>query len=228
MSHYIEYDREVVSTSMASMRESVIESLTANEGFQSHITNMDLHFALQNGGDNNVICSVSNTVRRRWELVTINKNTHALLTTAVTKIIPHCISGALRVRGKRIKASSYVGLLENATRDSKCIHPWLAANAFYNVEVTKAGLDVLEDFAFGELCLDWIGQFNCFIPDDTGERIVIGTPNTKAEAAAIFAVIYTLADSWERSIDISGPTIIESSLVSAFEIPKLTHLKVMD
>ena len=97
MSHYIEFDREVVSTSMASMSESVIASLTVNEGFQSHISNMDLHFALQNGGDNNVICSVSNAVRRHWALTTVSKNPKGLLVSSVNQTLGHCVSGALRV-----------------------------------------------------------------------------------------------------------------------------------
>ncbi|QHJ14055.1 hypothetical protein FX988_04337 (plasmid) [Paraglaciecola mesophila] len=226
MSHYIEFDREVVSTSMASMSESVIASLTVNEGFQSHISNMDLHFALQNGGDNNVICSVSNAVRRHWALTTVSKNPKGLLVSSVNQTLGHCVSGALRVRGKRIKASSYVGLWEKAVRDSKCVHPWTAANALYNVEITKSGIDVLKDFAFGELCLDWMRRFDCFVP--TSDRFVIGTPRSQVEAVAIFAVIYTLSDSWEQSIDFSVSTIAATSLANTHGIPKLTHLKVMD
>jgi hypothetical protein len=222
MSHYIEHDRLVIVSSLVGYDRAILNRLDTNATSFMSLINADIYLAAINGGDNNIIDTLTNKPLRGWSVLAAASTCGKLLDDIAYKTVRACTAGSFRVRGKEIKASSYLAKYEKALECPKYVCPETFADAMVNVFILPAGLKAMEHCGFGESCKSWINTFDCFTHTEGG--VLIGKPKTPEESVAIFGLVHWLSWGRERHLNFSSSTAA-TQLSNALSYEPPTHLR---
>ena len=191
MSYYTEFERLIITSSLVGFNRQAISNVASEALDAITLSNMDIYIAASHGGDSRIIDSETKTISRQWSVLTMGYNAAHLLTNIANKVIKSCLYGSLRVRGKQILPSSYLSKFEVLQNQPKFVEPEVFAHSLERAIVTKEGLEHLRKSPFGNTCLGWMEDYQCFQPN--GESVIIGEISSPEEVVAGFAVCHYIS-----------------------------------